>query len=54
MYHTNAFNLEVIRCPEGKDEEETDEEEGPGGVVLLFLSYWFVRWSRGGPDVDVR
>ena len=53
MNHTNAFDLEVIRRPEGKDEEKADEEEGPGRVVFLFLSNWFVRWSWSGPDVDV-
>lgn len=54
MDHTNAFYLEVIRRPEGKDEEKADEEERPGRVVFLFLSHWFVRWSWSGPDVDVR
>ena len=54
MDHTDAFYLEVIRSPERKDEEKTDEEEGPGRVVFLVLSHWFVRWSRSGPDVNVR
>ena len=54
MNHTNAFYLEVIRRPEGKDEEKADEEERPGRVVFLFLSHWFVRWGWSGPDVDVR
>jgi len=30
MSHINAFDLEVTRRPEGKDEEKTDEDEGPG------------------------
>ena len=54
MDHTDAFYLEVIRSPERKDEEKTDEEEGPGRVVFLVLSHWFVRWSRSCPDVNVR
>jgi len=53
MNHTNPFDLKVIRRPEGEDEEKTDEEEGPGRVVFLFLSHWFVCWGWSGPDVDV-
>lgn len=30
MDHADAFDLEVIRCPEGDDEEKADEEERPG------------------------
>jgi len=53
MNHTNAFDLKVIRRPERKDEKKTDEEERPGRVVFLVFSHWFIRWSGGGPDVDV-
>ena len=53
MDHPNPFNLKVIRRPEGKDEEKANEEEGPGRVVLFFVSHWFVGWRGGGPDVDV-
>jgi hypothetical protein len=53
MDHTDAFDLEVIRGPEGNDEEKADEEEGPGRVVFLFVGYRFVRWSWSSPDMNV-
>lgn len=53
MDHANTFDLEVIRCPERKDEKKTDEEEGPGRVIFLFFCHRFVRRSGSSPDVDV-
>jgi len=53
MNYANTFDLKVIRCPERKDEEKTDEEEGPGRVIFLFFGHRFVRWSGSSPDVDV-
>ena len=54
MNHANPCDLEVIRRPEGDDEENTDEEEGPGRVVFLFFGHGLVRRRRSSPDVDVR
>ena len=30
MNHADAFDLKVVRSPEGNDEEKADEEERPG------------------------
>lgn len=39
MYRTNAADLKVVRCPQGKDKQEADEEEGPGGVEFFLLDH---------------
>ena len=42
-----SLDLQVIRCPEGKDEKEADEKKRPGRVKLFLLWDWGWRGRVG-------
>lgn len=46
MYGAYTFDLEVVRGPEGEDEETADEEERPGRVELFDFGHRARRCCR--------